>query len=81
MKDAIVQFVADIPHELATVFLSMIPVAELRFAIPWAILKYDMHPASAFIFSCIGNIGVQPYDNGFWRCDVSGCPWRKCIQA
>lgn len=42
MKDAIVQFVADIPHELATVFLSMIPVAELRFAIPWAILKYDI---------------------------------------
>lgn len=61
MKDAIVQFVADIPHELATVFLSMIPVAELRFAIPWAILKYDMHPASAFIFSCIGNMLPVPF--------------------
>ena len=61
MKDAIVQFVADIPHELATVFLSMIPVAELRFAIPWAILKYDMHPASAFIFACIGNMLPVPF--------------------
>ena len=61
MKDAIVQFVADIPHELATVFLSMIPVAELRFAIPWSILKYDMHPASAFIFACIGNMLPVPF--------------------
>ena len=61
MKDAIVQFVADIPHELATVFLSMIPVAELRFAIPWAILKYNMHPASAFIFACIGNMLPVPF--------------------
>lgn len=61
MKDALVQLVANVPHELATLLLSMIPVAELRFAIPWAILKYGMHPASAFIFACIGNMIPVPF--------------------
>lgn len=61
MKEALIQFVANVPHELATVFLSMIPVAELRFAIPWAILSYGMTPLSAFIFSIIGNLIPVPF--------------------
>ena len=61
MKDVLIQFVANIPHELATIFLSMIPVAELRFAIPWAILSYEMTPLSAFFYSVIGNLLPVPF--------------------
>lgn len=61
MKEALIQFVANVPHELATVFLSMIPVAELRFAIPWAILNYDISPLPAFIFAVIGNLIPVPF--------------------
>lgn len=61
MKDVLVQFVSGVPHELATFFLSMIPVAELRFAIPWAILNYEMHPIWAFVFSCMGNLLPVPF--------------------
>lgn len=61
MKEALVNFVANVPHEVATVLLSVIPVAELRFAIPWAILHYNMHPVSAFFFACIGNMLPVPF--------------------
>ena len=61
MKDALIQFVANMPNELATLLLSMIPVAELRFAIPWAILGYEMSPIWAFVFSVIGNMIPVPF--------------------
>lgn len=61
MKEALVNFVANVPHELATILLSIIPVAELRFAIPWAILHYNMHPVSAFFFACVGNLLPVPF--------------------
>ena len=61
MKEVLVEFFSGFPHELSTVILSMIPVAELRFAIPWAILKYEMHPLWAFVFACIGNLLPTPF--------------------
>ena len=61
MRDLLIQFVANVPHEVATVFLSMIPVAELRFAIPWAILSYEMSPLSAFFFAVFGNLIPVPF--------------------
>lgn len=61
MKDVLVNFVANVPHEVATILLSMIPVAELRFAIPWAILQYNMHPVWAFTLACIGNLLPVPF--------------------
>lgn len=61
MKELLLQFVENVPHEVATVFLSMIPVAELRFAIPWAILGYEMTPLSAFFYAVVGNLIPVPF--------------------
>ena len=61
MKDAIINFVAMFPKELAVVLLSLIPVAELRLAIPIAILSYGIHPVEAFFFACIGNLIPVPF--------------------
>ena len=61
MKDAIINFVAMFPKELAVVLLSLIPVAELRLAIPIAILNYGIHPVEAYFFACIGNLIPGPF--------------------
>ncbi len=61
MKDTLVNFVANFPNELAVILLSVIPVAELRFAIPFAILNYGMPPALAFLYACIGNLLPVPF--------------------
>ncbi len=60
MKEALINFVANFPLELGVVLLSMIPVAELRFAIPFAIFN-GMNPAEAFLFACIGNLIPVPF--------------------
>lgn len=47
---------ASFPPWLAVILMAMLPVAELRVAIPVAILKYHMDPVSAFTLSVIGNM-------------------------
>ncbi|MGB3906896.1 MAG: small multi-drug export protein [Methanomethylovorans sp.] len=44
------------PNWLATILISCLPVAELRGAIPIALLQYQMHPAEAYLFAVIGNM-------------------------
>lgn len=44
------------PKELATFLMAMVPVTELRASIPVAILKYDLSPLSAYIWSLLGNV-------------------------
>lgn len=44
------------PPELATVFLAMLPVAELRFALPVALIIYKLPFWSAFFWSVFGNM-------------------------
>lgn len=61
MKDVLIQLVANMPHELGVILLSMIPVAELRLAIPLAITQYGLYPIEAFLFSCIGNLIPVPF--------------------
>ena len=61
MKEALIQFVSDMPHEFAVILLSMIPVAELRLAIPLAITQYGMNPIESFLFCCIGNLIPVPF--------------------
>lgn len=61
MKDALVHLVENMPHELGVILLSMIPVAELRLAIPVAITQYGLPPIEAFLFSCIGNLIPVPF--------------------
>ncbi len=46
----------NLPAELATVLIGMIPIGELRAAIPIGILSYDLPWWSAYIFGVIGNM-------------------------
>lgn len=61
MKDTLIQLVSNMPHELGVILLSMIPVAELRLAIPLAITQYGLPPLEAFLFGCIGNLIPVPF--------------------
>lgn len=45
-----------IPHFLRTMLLAMLPIAELRGAIPAAILAWDMSIWSAYLWAVIGNM-------------------------
>ncbi|EKD49876.1 MAG: hypothetical protein ACD_63C00023G0006 [uncultured bacterium] len=49
-------FLQNIPHELSTLLIAMIPIGELRVAIPIAILSYKMSWWSAYIWAVIGNM-------------------------
>jgi len=44
------------PNWLATILISCLPVAELRGAIPIALLQYQMHPTEAYLLAVIGNM-------------------------
>lgn len=55
MQEAIISYFAVFPKEWAVFFLSMIPVTELRAAIPVAITQFDMSPFWAFFFAVCGN--------------------------
>jgi uncharacterized membrane protein len=59
--------VMDKYSELATIFIAMMPVVELRMALPTAIFIWGMPPMQAYLFSVIGNfIPVIPLII-FWR--------------
>lgn len=47
------------PKEILTLFISMIPVGELRSSIPIAINVYGLNPLSAFFWSVLGNILIS----------------------
>ncbi|KKP68998.1 MAG: hypothetical protein UR66_C0002G0055 [Candidatus Moranbacteria bacterium GW2011_GWE1_35_17] len=55
MQEIIINALANIPKELATFLMAMLPVTELRAAIPVAILKYNMSPWLALTYSVLGN--------------------------
>lgn len=48
-------------HALWTLLFSMVPVGELRYTIPWAILNYDMHWYHAFPLAIAGNLLPVPF--------------------
>jgi len=52
----LVLFLAGVPAEVATVILAMVPVGELRGALPVALLVYDMPVAKAVFLSLFGNL-------------------------
>lgn len=54
--DWLIDILKSVPPSLATLLLSMIPVGELRGALPVAILVYKMPVAMAIIISIIGNM-------------------------
>ncbi|NLI61837.1 MAG: small multi-drug export protein [Methanosarcinaceae archaeon] len=45
-----------VPHKLVILFISMLPVVELRGAIPVALTLYKMDPLFSFLLSVIGNM-------------------------
>jgi uncharacterized membrane protein len=55
MLDLVLLF-KSIPDWLATIFIAMLPVGELRAAIPIAMTAYGMNPLEAFLLSVVGNI-------------------------
>lgn len=56
MLDALFTAVKSWPPELATFFLAMLPVTELRASIPFAIGFFDMLPFWAFFWSVLGDL-------------------------
>ena len=61
LADWLGESLAMLPDWFVTVFISMLPLVELRGALPVAILIYKMHPATAFIISVIGNMIPIPF--------------------
>jgi len=56
MSAAIIQLVSNWPPELATLVLAMVPIIELRGAIPMAIVVWQLSALSAFTWAVVGNI-------------------------
>jgi uncharacterized membrane protein len=54
MHDFIINFFSSFPKELATFLIALIPVTELRVAIPLAIKVYKMTFAAAWFYSVAG---------------------------
>lgn len=48
--------IQDFPPQLITLFVSMLPVSELRGAIPLALTVYHLPPLTAFFWAVLGNI-------------------------
>jgi len=47
---------ANIPPQLATFLIAMVPISELRAAIPIGIKVYHLSAASAYVWSVLGNL-------------------------
>ncbi len=54
--EQIVASLAGIPPEVATIILAMVPIGELRGALPVALVVYDMSIFKAVTLSVLGNI-------------------------
>ena len=60
MIDFFANLTSNLPHWLGTMIISMVPVLELRGAIPFAVAT-GMNPVKALLFSCIGNMIPVPF--------------------
>jgi uncharacterized membrane protein len=54
MSELIIGWFSNVPRELATFLIALIPVTELRASIPLAIKVYKMTPAAAWFYSVAG---------------------------
>ncbi len=55
LVEIIVSFFSGLPHWLATIFISTLPIFELRGAIPVAIGIYHINPLKAYLLAVAGN--------------------------
>ncbi|MFQ5947560.1 MAG: COG2426 family protein [Acidimicrobiia bacterium] len=60
MRDAIVEWVEGLPAPLAVLFLAILPIIELRGAIPAARSVFDMAPVPAYWWAVLGNLLPVP---------------------
>ena len=60
MVDGIAHILSGLPRELVTVFIAMLPVSELRGAIPWAVAQAPIGGglswSQAYVYAVIGNV-------------------------
>ncbi|MCK4919119.1 MAG: small multi-drug export protein [Candidatus Pacebacteria bacterium] len=49
-------YFTNLPPEMATFIISMLPISELRGAIPVAIGIYHIHPMTAYFIAVVGNM-------------------------
>lgn len=56
LETTLIEIFGSIPKELAVVLIAMLPIAELRLAIPIAILSFKLDPVNAFFLAIIGNM-------------------------
>lgn len=56
MTFSLVELFSSIPSWLATILIAMLPISELRGAIPIAVGVYGIKPLDAFILSVTGNM-------------------------
>ena len=56
MTDILITWLENIPPQIATVIIAMLPIAELRGSIPVALGVYNLSITESFIYSVIGNI-------------------------
>jgi len=56
MLETIIQFLNQFPRELATLILAMLPITELRLAIPIAIHTWLLRPLDALGYAIVGNL-------------------------
>jgi len=56
MQDTLITFLDQFPRELATIILAMVPIGELRAAIPVAAHVWLIDPMNAFALAVIGNL-------------------------
>lgn len=50
-----------IKYYLFTFLFAMIPIFELRGAIPYAVMFHDIHPALAYVIAVVGNMLPVPF--------------------
>lgn len=59
--DWIVDYLTGLPAPLVVVLLSMLPILELRFAIPFAYFQYSMPWVETLCLAAIGNLLPVPF--------------------
>ncbi|MDH3217261.1 MAG: small multi-drug export protein [Candidatus Krumholzibacteria bacterium] len=55
MKDRLIELLSGTPHEVTTVVLAMLPISELRGAIPYAVTIGNMPWQEAYVIAVIAN--------------------------
>jgi uncharacterized membrane protein len=55
MKEKLIQLLSGSPHEITTVVLAMLPISELRGAIPYAVTIGKMPWQEAYVIAVIAN--------------------------